>query len=84
MTTQLRRTGLVRASITVAVLLVGSGCGLRDTNQQDINDPVKLNPHERARGKRIGSMAEFAFANDGDGKLHKDSNGGSGSSVGRL
>ena len=84
MTTQLRRTGLVRASLTVAVLLVGSGCGLLDTNQPDIIDPVKLNTPEGARGKRIGAIADFAFANDGDGNFNTDSTDGIALSVGLL
>lgn len=52
-------------------LLLG-GCGLLDTNQPNIVDPGNLDSPEGAAAKRIGAIADFAFAQDGDGTQFED------------
>lgn len=55
---------------TAAILL--AGCGLLDTQQPDIIDPGTLDSPEGAASLRLGAIADFAFANDGDGTQSED------------
>ncbi|HUR94765.1 MAG TPA: RagB/SusD family nutrient uptake outer membrane protein [Gemmatimonadales bacterium] len=55
-----------------AALLVATGCGLLDTNQPNIIDPGNLDNPEGAQTRRIGAIADFTFAQDGDGTQFED------------
>ena len=55
---------------TAAILL--AGCGLLDTQQPNIIDPGTLGSPEGAASLRLGALADFAFANDGDGTQSDD------------
>ena len=51
----------------VLLLLAQAGCGLLDANTPDIIDPSDLDTPEGAQAKRLGAIADFIFAKDGDG-----------------
>src|SRR5215213_3934768 len=60
----------------LAHLLVGAaltaGCGLLDTQQPSVIDPNSLNTPQAAEGLRLGALADFTFAKDGDGTTTQD------------
>lgn len=55
-----------RASAAVLLLLVGTGCGLLDTNQPNIVREEDLNNPPGAATKRLGAISTFTLAKDGD------------------
>lgn len=63
-------------SLICAALVFGfasaSGCGLLDTDQPNIIDPGEINSPEGAAALRLGALADFAFAVDGDGTQGDD------------
>ncbi|HET7425758.1 MAG TPA: hypothetical protein VFJ50_01875, partial [Gemmatimonadales bacterium] len=59
------------ATLLLGVALAG-GCGLLDTEQPNVIDPNSLNTPEAAEGLRLGALADFAFAKDGDGTTTQD------------
>jgi starch-binding outer membrane protein, SusD/RagB family len=68
-------TTLIRTG-RLAHLLVGAaltaGCGLLDTQQPNVIDPNSLNTPQAAEGLRLGALADFTFAKDGDGTTTQD------------
>ena len=68
-------TTLIRTGRLVGLLLsaaLTAGCGLLDTEQPNVIDPNSLNTPEAAEGLRLGALADFAFAKDGDGTTTQD------------
>ncbi|HTO72670.1 MAG TPA: hypothetical protein VMJ30_02575 [Gemmatimonadales bacterium] len=61
---------------SAAAALVLSACGLLDTTQPGIIEPGSLDNYKGAVGKRIGAIANFSFAQDGDGSFDTDSTDG--------
>jgi len=57
-------------ALTGALLL--GACGLLDTDQPNIIDPGEINSPEGAQALRLGAIADFAFAKDGDGTQFDD------------
>lgn len=55
-----------------ALVILVAGCGLLDTDQPNIVDPDNLDSPEGAAAKQIGAIADFAFAQDGDGTQFED------------
>jgi len=68
--TTVARPHTVRSVLALSIVLVG--CGLLDTNQPNIVDPGNLDSPEGAAAKRIGAIADFTFAQDGDGTQFED------------
>jgi hypothetical protein len=64
----IRNNGL--AAMAAALLL--AGCGMLDTQQPNVIDPNSLNTPQGAEGLRLGALADFAFAKDGDGTTTQD------------
>jgi hypothetical protein len=60
-----------RAAALAAILPLGA-CGLLDTDQPNIIDPGEINSPEGAQALRLGAIADFAFAKDGDGTQFED------------
>ena len=60
-----------RAAALAAILPLGA-CGLLDTDQPNIIDPGEINSPEGAQALRLGAIADFAFAKDGDGTQFDD------------
>jgi hypothetical protein len=60
-----RCTMLLGAALT-------AGCGLLDTEQPNVIDPNDLNTPAAAEALRLGALADFAFAKDGDGTQTQD------------
>ncbi|HEX3275334.1 MAG TPA: RagB/SusD family nutrient uptake outer membrane protein [Gemmatimonadales bacterium] len=60
-----RCTMLLGAALT-------AGCGLLDTEQPNVIDPNDLNTPAAAEALRLGALADFAFAKDGDGTQAQD------------
>ncbi len=54
-----------------ALLLLG-GCGLLDTDQPNIVEPGDVESAAGAQARRVGAIADFAFAQDGDGTQFED------------
>jgi hypothetical protein len=65
-----------RLIASAALVLLMSGCGLLDTNQPGVIEPGNLENYKGAQGKRIGAIAAFGFAMDGDGSFDTDSTDG--------
>jgi hypothetical protein len=65
---------LLRSLPTAVLLLLMplGGCGLLDTEQPNIVDPDAINSPEGAQSLRLGAIADFAFAKDGDGSQFDD------------
>ena len=61
----------LRALALAATLPLGA-CGLLDTDQPNIIDPGEINSPEGAQALRLGAIADFAFAKDGDGTQFED------------
>jgi hypothetical protein len=55
------------ASVCCGLLLLTAGCGLLDTDQPNTIDPGDLDTPEGAEAKRVGALADFTLAQDGDG-----------------
>jgi starch-binding outer membrane protein, SusD/RagB family len=54
------------------LLLLLAGCGLLDTDQPNIVGPDDVESEAGAQARRIGAIADFAFAQDGDGTQFED------------
>jgi hypothetical protein len=54
------------------LLLLSAGCGLLDTDQPNIVGPDDVESEAGAQARRIGAIADFAFAQDGDGTQFED------------
>lgn len=63
---------VIRATVLLLGLTAGTGCGLLDTEQPNIIDPGTLGSPEGAAALRLGALADFAFAVDGDGTQADD------------
>lgn len=61
----------LRATAVAAMLTLGA-CGLLDTDQPNIIDPGEIDSPEGAQALRLGAIADFAFAKDGDGTQFDD------------
>jgi hypothetical protein len=70
MTTKTRRG----QCLTALLLGIGltAGCGLLDTQEPNIIDPNHLDTPDAAESLRLGALADFAFAKDGDGSQVQD------------
>jgi hypothetical protein len=56
--------------MALPLLLLASGaCGLLDTDQPNIVEPGDLESPAGADARRVGAIADFGFAKDGDGDL---------------
>ena len=58
-----------RALGPVLLLLVGA-CGLLDTESPNTVEPGELDSPAGAEARRVGAIADFTFAKDGDGDLN--------------
>ena len=59
--------------LLVAALALSTGCGLLDTDQPNIVEPGDVETEAGAEARRVGAIADFAFAQDGDGTGFEDS-----------
>jgi hypothetical protein len=59
-------------SMLVAALALATGCGLLDTDQPNIVEPGDVESEAGALARRVGAIADFAFAQDGDGTQFED------------
>jgi tetratricopeptide (TPR) repeat protein len=66
------RNGNRLAALAIVGALLTAGCGLLDTEQPNVIDPNTLNTPEAAEALRLGALADFAFAKDGDGTQTED------------
>ena len=69
MNTLIRTDRLPALLLGIALL---AGCGLLDTQQPNVIDPNTLKTPQGAEGLRLGAIADFAFAKDGDGTTSQD------------
>ncbi|MGH7497695.1 MAG: hypothetical protein ACREL3_02465 [Gemmatimonadales bacterium] len=67
----MRKTYSSRVILGAAAVLL-AGCGLLDTQQPNIIDPGSLGSPEGAASLRLGALADFNFAKDGDGTQSED------------
>ncbi|HEX2217407.1 MAG TPA: hypothetical protein VHG35_01285 [Gemmatimonadales bacterium] len=58
--------------LLVAALALSTGCGLLDTDHPNIVDPDDVESEAGAEARRVGAIADFAFAQDGDGTGFED------------
>jgi hypothetical protein len=58
--------------LLVAALALSTGCGLLDTDQPNIVEPGDVESAAGALARRVGAIADFAFAQDGDGTQFDD------------
>jgi hypothetical protein len=58
--------------LLVAALALSTGCGLLDTDQPNIVEPDDVESEAGAEARRVGALADFAFAQDGDGTGFED------------
>jgi hypothetical protein len=58
--------------LLVAALALSTGCGLLDTDQPNIVEPGDVETEAGAEARRVGAIADFAFAQDGDGTQFED------------
>jgi hypothetical protein len=58
--------------LLVAALALSTGCGLLDTDQPNIVEPGDVESEAGAEARRVGAIADFAFAQDGDGTGFED------------
>lgn len=56
----------------VLLLLTSVGCGLLDTDQPNIVEPGDVETPAGAEARRVGAIADFSFAQDGDGTQFED------------
>ena len=59
-------------TLLIAALALSTGCGLLDTDQPNIVGPGDVETEAGAQARRIGAIADFAFAQDGDGTQFED------------
>ncbi len=62
----------IAGTLLVAALALSTGCGLLDTDQPNIVEPGDVETEAGAEARRVGAIADFAFAQDGDGTLFED------------
>jgi hypothetical protein len=58
--------------LLVAALALTTGCGLLDTDQPNSVEPGDVETEAGAQARRVGAIADFAFAQDGDGTQFED------------
>jgi starch-binding outer membrane protein, SusD/RagB family len=58
--------------LLVAALALSTGCGLLETDQPNIVEPGDVESEAGALALRVGAIADFAFAQDGDGTQFED------------
>lgn len=67
---------MIRNTLANVLLAAGlaatSGCDLLDTDQPNIVEPGDVESAEGAQARRVGAIADFAFAQDGDGTQFED------------
>ena len=59
-------------TLLVAALALSTGCGLLDTDQPNIVEPGDVESEAGAQARRVGAIADFSFAQDGDGTMFED------------
>ena len=64
---QMKNTGML-----LVALALSTGCGLLDTDQPNIVEPGDVESEAGALARRVGAIADFAFAQDGDGTQFED------------
>lgn len=60
------------AGMLLAALALATGCGLLDTDQPNIVEPGDVESEAGALARRVGAIADFTFAQDGDGTGFED------------
>lgn len=60
------------AGMLLVALALSTGCGLLDTDQPNIVEPGDVESEAGALARRVGAIADFAFAQDGDGTQFED------------
>ena len=58
--------------LLVAALALTAGCGLLETDQPNIVEPGDVESEAGAEARRVGAIADFSFAQDGDGTQFED------------
>jgi hypothetical protein len=58
--------------LLVAALALSTGCGLLETDQPNIVEPGDVESEAGALALRVGAIADFTFAQDGDGTQFED------------
>ncbi len=58
--------------LLVAALALSTGCGLLETDQPNIVEPGDVESEAGALALRVGAIADFSFAQDGDGTQFED------------
>ncbi len=59
-------------ALLAAAFALSAGCGLLDTDQPNIIGPDDVETEAGAQARRIGAIADFSFAQDGDGTQFED------------
>lgn len=59
-----------RRALGPVLLLLAGACGLLDTESPNTVEPGELDSPAGAEARRVGAIADFAFAKDGDGDLN--------------
>ncbi len=62
----------IARTLLIAALALSTGCGLLDTDQPNIVEPGDVESEAGAEARRVGAIADFAFAQDGDGTQFED------------
>lgn len=65
-----RRTRHARRALGPVLLLLAGACGLLDTDSPNTVEPGELDSPAGAEARRVGAIADFTFAKDGDGDLN--------------
>src|SRR3954468_19121814 len=64
------RTRPARRALGPVLLLLVGACGLLDTESPNTVEPGELDSPAGAEARRVGAIADFTFAKDGDGDLN--------------
>jgi hypothetical protein len=59
-----------RRALGPVLLLLAGACGLLDTESPNTVEPGELDSPAGAEARRVGAIADFTFAKDGDGDLN--------------
>ncbi len=70
------RTRRARRAIGPVLLVLAGACGLLDTESPNTVEPGELDSPAGAEARRVGAIADFTFAKDGDGDLNLGRNDG--------
>ena len=62
----------IASMLLVAALALSTGCGLLETDQPNIVEPGDVESEAGALALRVGAIADFSFAQDGDGTQFDD------------